>query len=217
MKSWANAKRTVLIVFKPLLAKPIWDLDGADIPRAADVYPRQPSARSAMRSLRPIIKWATRKADVAARKYAPKALLEVSAGTANERDRFLDDAELARLLPVLLNSKRTYAGAMLLMPGSATRHEEVGKATWEQFDLDETIWTLPAKLPPAHKNRAGRRIKANKTGRVAAVGIVVSGSAGGCAPTNPPPTPTADICNNAGSGQRFHPINDQLPQPAIAA
>jgi len=61
------------------------------------------------------------------------------------RERYLSQAELARLLAALdRHSDQTIANAIRLLVFTGARKTEVLGATWEQFDLDTGIWTKPA-------------------------------------------------------------------------
>src|SRR6185312_5207776 len=57
--------------------------------------------------------------------------------------RVLNRDELARLLPVLRQSPRPHAPAMLFMLLTLARREEVCDARWEHVDLAEKVWVIP--------------------------------------------------------------------------
>ena len=62
-----------------------------------------------------------------------------------KRDRWLKDEELSRLFQALDNSpnhRAAMAIRLLILTGS--RRGEVLTATWDQFDLDQGVWTKPS-------------------------------------------------------------------------
>ena len=62
-----------------------------------------------------------------------------------KRERFLTHVEVERLAVVLAaHSERVTADAIRLLLLTGARRGEVFNAKWEQFDLDEGVWTKPA-------------------------------------------------------------------------
>jgi integrase len=63
----------------------------------------------------------------------------------HKRDRFLSPGEVARLAQVLRSHpERTSANAILLLLLTGARKSEVLGARWEQFDLENAVWTKPS-------------------------------------------------------------------------
>ena len=58
-KAWAEARKRINLIFKPLLRRPAAILTAGDFQMLADSYASASSASFAIRSLRPALKWAT--------------------------------------------------------------------------------------------------------------------------------------------------------------
>jgi integrase len=137
LKRWGNSKRLVELVFKPFLMRPLSSLTAADLQMQADSYGAKQSAGSAVRYVRPILKWG------AARGYAESHLAQLyTPATLQRRDRVLSRHELEALLPVLRESPRPYAKAMRFMLLTLARREEVGQACWNDIDLTASVWAI---------------------------------------------------------------------------
>ena len=64
----------------------------------------------------------------------------------SERSRLVSDAELKELFNLLNNSKnQTLATATKLLFMLGVRKNELLKAEWREFDLNNAVWTLPAE------------------------------------------------------------------------
>jgi hypothetical protein len=66
LRRWESSKRMVEVVFKPLLKQPLVSLTAADLQMQADSYSAKQSAASAVRYVRPILKWGAVRRYVAA-------------------------------------------------------------------------------------------------------------------------------------------------------
>lgn len=139
LRSWPHSRLRVERVFASLLSRPLASLTLPDLLLAADAYKAKASAAFAVRTLRPVLKWG------APRGYVSEELTKIQRkGAARPRARVLDAAERARLVPVLVASKRPHAAAMLLMLLTLARREEVCAARWSDVDLEAKVWTIPA-------------------------------------------------------------------------
>jgi integrase len=137
LRRWESSKRMVEVVFKPFLKRPLASLTTADLQMQADSYNAKQSAASAVRYVRPILKWGV------ARGYVAAGLAQLHApATIRRRDRILSGDELAALLPVLRTSTRPYAKALWFMLLTLARREEVGQAGWHDIDLTVGAWTI---------------------------------------------------------------------------
>ena len=138
LRSWPHARLCVERVFAPLIDRPINTLTVADMLLRADSYPAKVSAGYAVRTLRPVLKWAEPRGYVS---------LDLSTfrrrTTVRPRARVLDREELGRLLPVIRASKRPHAAALLFMLLTLARREEVCTAQWAHVDLTARVWTIP--------------------------------------------------------------------------
>lgn len=148
LKTWAEARRKVEIVFSALLRRPLSTMTATDFQMAADAYRSKASASAAVRYLRPILKWA------AQRNYVARdvALVDPPA-TVKRRDRVLSQDELAALLPALSAPKgNNYAKAMRFMLLTICRRDEAADARWSEVDLDAAVWLIPdTKNGKAHR------------------------------------------------------------------
>lgn len=138
LRSWGRSRPCVERVFAALLDRPLTTLSIPELLLKADSYPAKPSAAFAVRTLRPVLKWA------AARQYVT---LDLSAfhrkAPVRARQRVLDRTELARLLPALRASGRPHASALLFMLLTLARKEEVCGARWSHVDQAAKLWTIP--------------------------------------------------------------------------
>jgi len=139
LKSWPTGRARIERVFAAVLARPLAQLHKAELQMLADQYPAQQIAASAVRCLRPVLKWA------AARGYAAEALAAIKPpATVRRRDRVLTREELAKLLPVLTApDANAYRQALLFMLLTLARREEVAGARWRDIDLDAAEWRIP--------------------------------------------------------------------------
>jgi integrase len=141
LRSWGEYQARIASVFAPLLDTALADLRLGALQLQADRWPAPHSAATAVRYLRPILKWAA----APGRAYVTKDLTELT-GSAPiaRRERVLDRDELARLLPVLTTSSSTCGAAMRFMLLTLARRQEVAGLTWREIDLDRATWTVPA-------------------------------------------------------------------------
>jgi integrase len=59
------------------------------------------------------------------------------------RDRVLTDLELAQVILTARTMGGPYGGIVELLALTGQRREEAAGSTWDEFDLDQRIWTLP--------------------------------------------------------------------------
>ncbi len=59
------------------------------------------------------------------------------------RDRVLTDLELNQVILAARNVDGPYGGIVELLALTGQRREEVAGSTWDEFDLNQRIWTLP--------------------------------------------------------------------------
>ena len=91
-----------------------------------------------VRSLRPILKWASK------RGHVPREIADLQPpATVKRRDRVLSREELGRLLPLLRCFDRPYAAALRFILLTLARREEVARARWTDIDFGAKTWTIP--------------------------------------------------------------------------
>jgi integrase len=59
------------------------------------------------------------------------------------RDRVLSDDELANVITAARKIGGAYGGIVELLALTGQRREEVAQATWDEFDLEQRLWSLP--------------------------------------------------------------------------
>lgn len=138
-KSWVGDGRgRIVSVFGGLLDMPSHKITPADLQRVADVHPSKTSAASAVRYLRPVLRWGEK------RDYLPKGLADgIEQPTRiRRRDRVLSEQELAALLTTL--GRTGHDGAVRMMLLTACRREEVCGMRFE--DIIEDVWFIPGEM-----------------------------------------------------------------------
>lgn len=138
LKTWAETRRKIEIVFSGLLRRPLVTLTATEFQMAADAYSSSSSASAAVRYVRPILKWAAQRAYVG----RDVALVDPPT-TVKRRDRVLSRDELAAILPALTApDANTYAQALRFMLLTLCRRDEACSATWGSVDLDAGEWRI---------------------------------------------------------------------------
>src|SRR5271165_6706597 len=132
----AATRKRVEGVFADLLGRPVHALTTIELQLAADKYPARQSAAFAVRTLRPVLRWAAK------RGLAPAGLWAVDQPvTVQRRDRALDLPELGRLLPHLDDSVHGKLLRFLLL--TLARLGEASSARWGDIGLEQGLWTIP--------------------------------------------------------------------------
>jgi integrase len=138
LKSWLTGRARIERVFRKLLSRPLENLKAADLQMEADAYGSAQIAASAVRCIRPVIKWG------AARGYAAEAVAAVKPpAKVKRRDRVLTREELQALLPILTNTTNPYRRAFRAMLLTLARREEIAGARWKDVDLEAATLRLP--------------------------------------------------------------------------
>lgn len=116
LRSWEHSRKRVDRVFASLLTRPVATLTASDLQMKADDYAAGPSASFAVRTVRPVLKWA------AQRGIADPKLADIRAPEpVKRRKRVLSESELAALLPVLRAAGDAHAVDALLRRSGALR------------------------------------------------------------------------------------------------
>lgn len=136
LKTWPAAQQRMRLIFGRLFNKDTKMLSRAELQIAADNWPSPGSAGSAVRYLRPVLRWAAKR-DLAP---AELSLIEQPRPT-GKRGRVLSSSELAKILPVLRKSAGVHEAAMMMLLLTATRLNETCGATWRQIEAG--TWRIP--------------------------------------------------------------------------
>jgi integrase len=140
LTSWPASRKRVEVVFARLLKKPVADLKALDFQLEADNYSSKNSAAFAVRTIRPVLKWAS----VSSRAYLkPEVALIQQPAHSKARQRVLGREELARLLPVLKASARPHAALFQFLLLTLARRDEAARARWRDVDMVAGLWTIP--------------------------------------------------------------------------
>ncbi|MCW3476756.1 site-specific integrase [Rhodovastum sp. RN2-1] len=151
LRSWAGGRKRIELVFKSLRAKPLETLTVATLQIEADAYRSPGNASFAIRSLRPVLRWASQPA----RPYvSPDLCRIVERVKVSRRDRVLSREELQPLLTLLLAEQGTnpYAAAARFILLTMCRRDEAGGLTWAEIDMQTRRWMIPAARS---KNKIG--------------------------------------------------------------
>lgn len=126
---------------------PIGEVAAADVVAVLDrVWDRPELARRTARRISTTMKWAMgrglRESDPAAAAVAAMPKLRHR----TNHQRALHHSDLPEALTMVRASHAAAAtkGALKLLVLTATRPGEVRNATWDEFDLDTAVWTIPA-------------------------------------------------------------------------
>lgn len=151
LRSWSHSRKRVDRVFAKLLSRPVVSLSASELQMAADDYAAAASASFAVRTLRPVLKWA------AQRGIADPTLAGIRCPEpVKRRKRVLSETELAAILPVLSAGADAHSAACRF--AALTGHAHVWGLRWHQIDLASGTLTTRAKngrkvvtqkLPPA--------------------------------------------------------------------
>jgi integrase len=139
-KSWYPGRPRVELVFRKALTQPCSILTLGELQLEADSYPFPKSAAFAVRTLRPILKWAAQPGRV----YVSRDLTQlVTPAKIKARKRFLDEDEIRAVLPLLRGSERPHDRMMHFLLLTLARREEAAVARWRHIDLDGGTWIIP--------------------------------------------------------------------------
>ena len=96
-------------------------------------------ANKTLKLVKTFLRWCVGRAvlDQSPAEGVPRPAKEVA------RDRVLTDPELAQIICAARTMDGPYGGIVELLALTGQRREEVAAATWDEFDLDQRVWTLP--------------------------------------------------------------------------
>jgi integrase len=130
----AKSKQLLRTVFSSALAKPVLDIQRAELQLVGDNWQSQATASLAIRLLRPCLKWAEKRELAAAGIHELEPL-----GPVRKRDRVVSADELRAVWPHLSGS---HGRVIKWLMWTACRLNEAAGMTWGEIDADR--WTLPA-------------------------------------------------------------------------
>ena len=128
-------KNGIRFVFSIHLKMPTVELKSAELQLSADNHKAKVSAARAVAYLNPILRWAKKRDLVVGEFNLEKPILDLP------KQRFLDETELAAILPFLEDSCGMCARFILL---TGARISAATKATWSQINWDAKTWTIPS-------------------------------------------------------------------------
>jgi integrase len=138
-RSWAGAMRPAIEhVFRAALMRPVAELTRGELQLIATSHAKRHGAATAVRCLRPVLRWA------AINDYAREELGHIKPPAKVQRcKRVLTRDELSRLLPALITSNKQHAKLMLFLLYSLARRDEAASARWQDIDMATGVWTIP--------------------------------------------------------------------------
>jgi integrase len=97
------------------------------------------SANKTLKSIKTFFRWRVGRAllDHSPANGIPQPAKEVA------RDRVLNDDELGSVIKAARKIGRAYGGIVEFLALTGQRREEVAQATWDEFDLEQRLWSLP--------------------------------------------------------------------------
>lgn len=157
LKTKDEQLKRIKSVFKVQLDRPGTDVSSSDLQHAVDVHPAKVAAARAVAYVNPAIKWASKRGLMQGGFDLEKPLQDAPKQTV------LKDDELAALWPTLTGAYGMCCRLMLL---TGARRDEARNATWAQFDLDNSIWTIPAEARKDTRAQTTRRLKPRDAMRI---------------------------------------------------
>ncbi|WP_069879911.1 site-specific integrase [Bosea sp. BIWAKO-01] len=150
-RGWRDAKARCSSVFNCLLERPALDLTLTDLQLAVDGHSSKSSAAAAVRYLRPMLKWGSK------RGLCPKGIaaeLEQPRGANRARARYLCDDEIRAVLGALDTPHLAggYADCMRWLFWTACRLDEAVGATFGE--IESGIWLIPASRTKSARDHA---------------------------------------------------------------
>ena len=135
LKTKYDQRNGICFVFSVHLKKPAVELKSAELQLSVDNHKAKVSAARAVAYLNPILRWAQKRDLVVGEFNLEKPILDMP------KQRFLDETELAAILPFLGDSRGMCARFILL---TGARISAATKATWSQINWDAKTWTIPS-------------------------------------------------------------------------
>jgi integrase len=138
-RSWKGAMRPAIEhVFKAALSRPLAELTRIELQLIATAHPRAGGAATAVRCLRPVLRWGEENG------YASAELIRIRPpAKVQRRERVLSCEELGRLIPTLRQSTKPHAKLMLFLLYTLARRDEAASARWCEVDWQKRTWTIP--------------------------------------------------------------------------
>jgi integrase len=150
LKSKAEQQKRIKSVFKAHLDRAGLEVTSAELQRAIDAHAAKVAAARSVGYITPVLKWATKRGLMQGGFDLEKPLQNAPKQTV------LNRMELAAIMPTLTDA---YGRCCRLMLLTGSRRDEARNATWEQFDLEAGVWTIPADVRKDTRAQSRRRIK----------------------------------------------------------
>ena len=98
------------------------------------------AANKALKTIKTFLRWCVGRAVL---EQSPADGVPLPTAKEVARDRVLTDLELTQVILAARKVGGPYGGIVELLALTGQRREEVAGSTWDEFDLDQRIWTLP--------------------------------------------------------------------------
>jgi integrase len=132
----------------PWGARPITSITEEDIAEVivAKAAETPAQARNLLGYAKRLFRWAVGRRAYGI-KHSPATLLRAIdlVGRKQNRERFLSHDELREVWTAAEETEYPYGPALRALILTGKRKSEVGDAVWSEFDLDDRLWTIPAK------------------------------------------------------------------------
>jgi integrase len=138
-RSWPKVRRYVETVFCRFLGQRADQLGAAALQLAVDAWPSAASASNAVRTLRPVLKWAAKRGLVS---RAIVADLEPPAHAQRPRERVLTREEIRAVLAVL-DATGDYGHGIRWLLWTCCRLNEACDMRWRDVNLGTGVWSIP--------------------------------------------------------------------------
>lgn len=148
LKTKAEQLQRIKSVFKSHLGRPGMEVLSSDLQRAVDAHSAKVAAARAVGYVMPVLKWASKRGLMQGGFDLEKPMQNAP------KQRVLDENEVATLWPTLTGP---YGRCCRLMLLTGARRDEARNATWEQFDLQSGVWTIPAEVRKDTRAQVRRR------------------------------------------------------------
>lgn len=150
LKSKVMQARCIKLVLSAHLKRPAVDVISSDIQCAVDAYAAKVTAARVVSYVKSLVRWALKRGLM-------RGVFDIEKPMQNDPKQIsLDEDQLSSLLPTFTDSYGRCC-RMILLTGA--RLDEARNAKWGQFDVANSIWTIPGEARKDTRAQAKRRLK----------------------------------------------------------
>ena len=161
---WTNSRTMDWWLTAKACYKPIWDKSVADVTSADALRPinlllheHKKKAREVLSILSTVMKWAVAEGYRATNPAGREHIHSLGKVQAAEHYQSLPPGELGDALGIIRDCDAWWAvkACLIFLALTGVRSGECRLATWDEFDLEKAVWTVPASRM---KNRVAHRV-----------------------------------------------------------